>query len=136
MLDKNKDIALGLSRGIMNGDWAKVDTLLADDFVYIGDGNAPMNKQQYIGFMRDLLCTAMTNMAMQFPRVVAEGNMVAVDYSNAMDHTGMFFGVPATHKRVMATGQFMREVRDGQVVAEWQTTNAMGLMTQLGAPSH
>lgn len=34
----NKEIALGLSRAIMTGQWDKVDALLADDFTYIGDG--------------------------------------------------------------------------------------------------
>lgn len=132
-LEKNKDITLGLSRAIMSGDWAKVDSLLADDFIYNGDGNPPMNKQQYIGFMRDVLCTAMTNMDMKFPRVIAEGDLVAVDYTNAMTHTGTFYGIPATNKRVMGTGQFIRQIKNGKVVAEWQTTNAMGLMAQLGA---
>jgi len=42
-----------------------------------------------------------------------------------MTHSGDSYGVPAT-------GQFMREVKDGKVTAEWQTTNALGLMQQLG----
>jgi predicted ester cyclase len=69
---------------------------------------------------------------MQFLRVVAEGNLVAVDYTNEMTHSGSFFGIAATGKRVHATGQFIREIKEGRVSAEWQTTNAMGLMQQLG----
>jgi predicted ester cyclase len=67
----------------------------------------------------------MTDMDMTFLRVIAEGDLVAVDYTNAMTHPGAFYGVPGT-------GQFMREVKDGKVTAEWQTTNALGLMQQLG----
>jgi predicted ester cyclase len=129
----NKEIALNVSRAIMNGEWETVETLLADDFQYIGDGNPAINKQQYIGFMRYALCAGMTEMDMQFLRVVGEGEMVAVDYTNAMTHSGPFYGVPATGKRVLGTGQFMRQVKNGKVVAEWQTTNALGLMQQLGA---
>ncbi len=129
----NKQLALDLSKAIMKGDWAMVDALLADDFVYVGDARPPMNKTQYLEFMRHVLCTAMTDMDMSFPRVVAEGEFVAVDYTNAMTHSGTFFDVPATGRRVMGTGQFMRQVRDGRVVAEWQTTNMAGLMAQLGA---
>ena len=40
--------------------------------------------------------------------------------------------VVATEKKVVATGQFIREVKNGKVTAEWQTTNALGLMKQLG----
>ena len=129
----NKEIALNVSRAIMNGEWETVETLLADDFQYIGDGNPAINKQQYIGFMRYALCAGMTEMDMQFLRVVGEGEMVAVDYTNAMTHSGPFYGVPATGKRVLGTGQFIRQVKNGKVVAEWQTTNALGLMQQLGA---
>ena len=127
-----KDVALDLSRAIMNGEWDKVDELLADDFQYTGDGNPPIDKQQYIGFMRGVLCMGMTDMDMTFLRVIAEGDLVAVDYTNAMTHSGAFYGVPATGKRVLGTGQLMREVKDGKVTAEWQTTNALGLMQQLG----
>lgn len=129
----NKEIALNVSRAIMNGEWGTVEALLADDFQYIGDGNPAINKQQYIGFMRYALCAGMTEMDMQFLRVVGEGEMVAVDYTNAMTHSGPFYGVPATGKRVLGTGQFIRQVKNGKVVAEWQTTNALGLMQQLGA---
>lgn len=132
-LEQKKETALGVSRAIMNGEWDKVDELLADDFTYIGDGAPAINKQQYVGFMRGVLCAGMTDMDMDFMRVVAEGDMVAIDYTNKMTHSGKFYGIPATGKRILGTGQFMREVKDGKVTAEWQTTNAMGMMKQLGA---
>ena len=129
----NKETALALSRAIMTGDWDRVDELLDDDFVYVGDGAPPIGKQAYIGFMRGVLCAAMSDMDMTFPRVVGEGALVAVEYTNEMTHSGTFFGVPATHARVKATGHFIREVKDGRVKAEWQTTNALGLLRALGA---
>ncbi|HUN24173.1 MAG TPA: ester cyclase [Anaerolineales bacterium] len=131
-MEQNKEIALGVSRAIMNGEWEQVENLLADDFQYIGDGNPPINKQQYIYFMRNVLCAGMTEMNMKFLRVIGEGDLVSVDYTNEMTHSGSFYGVPATGKRVLGTGQFIREVKDGKVTAEWQTTNALGLMQQLG----
>ena len=94
-----------------------------------------MNKAQYVGFMRNVLCAAMHDMDMVFTRVVAEGDLVAVEYTNAMTHAGAFFGHPPTGKRVMGTGHFMRQVKDGKVTGEWQTTNMAGLMAQLGAAS-
>lgn len=133
MNETNKEVALNLSRAIMTGQWDQVETLLADDFLYIGDDKPAINKAQYIGFMKNMLCSAMTQMDMKFLRVIADGSLVAVDYSNDMIHSGSFFGIPATGKRVRATGQFIREVNNGKVRAEWQTTNALGLMQQLGA---
>ena len=128
----NKEVALNLSKAIMNGQWEKVDSLLDGNFQYIGDGQPAINKQQYIYFMKEMLCSTMTNMDMKFPRVITEGDLVSVDYTNEMTNSGNFFGIPATNKRVMGTGQFIRQIKDKKVVAEWQTTNMYGLMIQLG----
>lgn len=133
MNGQNKEIALNVSKAIMNGEWDTVDVLLADDFIYTGDGNPPLDKAQYIGFMKNVLCAGMTQMDMKFLRVVAEGDLVAIDYTNDMTHSGTFLGIPASGKRVHSTGQFMREVKNGKVTAEWQTTNSLGMMQQLGA---
>jgi len=133
VLEQNKEIALDVSKAIMNGEWEKVDGLLADDFTYVGDGAPAINKEQYMGFMRSVLCAAMTDMDMKFVRVIAEGDLVAIEYTNEMTHSGEFFGVAATGKRVIGTGHFIRKVENGKVTAEWQTTNALGLMRQLGA---
>lgn len=129
---QNKEIALNLSRAIMTGQWDKVNELLDDNFQYIGDGQPAINKQQYIYFIKEILLKGFTNMDMTFHRVICEGNMVAVDYTNMMDNTGEYFGIPATGKRIASTGEFMREIKNGKVVAEWQTTNTYGMMVQLG----
>ena len=131
ILEEKKEIALGVSKAIMNGEWEKVDELLDDRFTYVGDGAPPINKEQYIGFMRGVLCTAMSDMDMDFLRVIAEDDLVAIDYTNKMTHSGEFYGIPATGKRVVGTGQFIREVKNGKVTAEWQTTNEIGLIGQI-----
>ncbi len=127
-----KETALDLSRSIMKGDWAKVEALLSDDFQYIGDGQPAIGKKEYIYFMKEILSKGFTNMDMQFHRVISEGDMVAVDYTNFMDNKGEYFGIPPTGKRIASTGEFMRQVKNGKVVAEWQTTNTYGMMIQLG----
>ena len=131
-IDANKEIALSLSKSIMKGDWAKVEDLLSDDFQYFGDGQAAIGKKEYIYFMKEILSKGFTNMDMHFHHVVGEADMVAVDYTNFMDNSGVYFGIPATGKRIASTGQFMRQIKNGQVVAEWQTTNTYGMMVQLG----
>lgn len=128
----NKKTAIALSEAIMAGEWDRVDELIDDSFLYVGDARPPLDKKGYIGFMRGVLCEAMGDMDMTFPRVVAEGELVAVEYTNTMTHKGTFMGIPATGKQVVTTGHFIREIKDGKVTAEWQTTNAMGLMAQLG----
>ncbi len=130
-LEQNVAIATGLSKAIMARDWERVDSLIAEDFAYVADGRPAIGKGEYIGFMKNVLSTAMTDMKMSFLRTVAQNDLVAIDYTNEMTHSGEFFGIPATGKRVLATGQFMRQIKEGKIVSEWQTTNAAGLMAQL-----
>ncbi len=131
-LEKNKEIALGLSKAIMNGNWDKVNELISDDFTYEADGKPAIGKQEYIVFMKNVLTVAMQEMDMKFLHIIAEGNFVSVNYTNEMTNSGSFFGFPATNKRIKASGQFIREIKAGKVTAEWQTTNSLGLMKDLG----
>jgi len=132
-LKANKEVALDLSKAIMSGEWDKVDSLISNDFKYEADGRPAIGKQEYIGFMKNVLSNAFVDMDMNFLRVIAEGDLISVDYTNKMTHIGDFFGIPATQKRIIASGQFIREVKNGKVTAEWQTTNMAGLMQQLTA---
>ena len=132
-LKANKEVALNLSKAIMSSEWGKVDSLISDDFKYEADGRPAIGKQEYIGFMKNVLSNAFSDMDMHFLHVIAEGDLVSVDYTNKMTHIGEFFGIPATQKRIIASGQFIREVKNGKITAEWQTTNMAGLMQQLTA---
>lgn len=69
----NKETALALFTCIMKGDWAKVNELLADDFQYTGDSQPAIGKNEYIYFMKEILCKGFTNVDMHFHRVIAEG---------------------------------------------------------------
>ncbi|MCP4312150.1 MAG: ester cyclase [Bacteroidetes bacterium] len=130
-LEANKEVALNLSKAIMAGNWEEVDSYISDGFKYEADGRPAIGKQEYIGFMKNVLSKAFSEMDMIFLHVIAEGDLVSVNYTNEMTHVGEFFGVAAAQKRIIGTGQFIREVKNGKVAAEWQTTNMKGLMQQI-----
>lgn len=128
-MDK-KEIALSVSRAILHGKWNDLDPLLANDFTYTGDGLI-LNKDQYIGFMQGLK-EAMSNMTMEFTHVICEGDIVSIRFVTTAKNTGKFMGAPASKKNVVINGIFMRKVVNGKVVQEWQTTDLLGLMSQMG----
>jgi predicted ester cyclase len=113
-LEQNKEIALNVSKAIMNGNWDTVDKLLAPEFTYDGD-DMHFDKDQYIGFMQDLYI-AMRDMKMEFPHVVAEGEFVSIRFINPMKNLGKFMGAPATGKTIVSEGIFIRQIRDGKVI--------------------
>jgi hypothetical protein len=41
-------------------------------------------------------------------------------------------GAPANKKHLEVNGIFMRKINNGKVIEEWQTTDLLGTMTQIG----
>jgi predicted ester cyclase len=130
VLKSNKDVALAVSYAILEGRWNDLDNLLDIDFTYTGDGYV-FTKDEYIGFMQDMKA-AFSNLKMVFPAIVEDANMVSIRFISTAVNTGSFMGAPANKKNLEINGIFMRKVKDGKVMQEWQTTDLLGVMTQIG----
>jgi steroid delta-isomerase-like uncharacterized protein len=130
VLKSNKDVALDVSYAILEGRWNDLDNLLDKDFTYTGDGYV-FTKDEYIGFMQDMKA-AFSNLKMVFPAIVEDANMVSIRFISTAVNTGSFMGAPANKKNLEINGIFMRKVKDGKVMQEWQTTDLLGVMTQIG----
>lgn len=128
--DDTRQSALAVSLAIQNGKWDLLDQLLADHFQYSGDG-LHFNKDEYIGFMQDMR-SAFANMKMEFHHTLVEGEFVTIHFTSRADNVGKFMGAPATGKKVEVKGTLIRQMRDGKAIQEWQTTDLLGLMVQMG----
>jgi steroid delta-isomerase-like uncharacterized protein len=127
------DTALALSLAIQNGELlARADELLADDFHYTGAAGMDLDKAGYVGFMHGL-SQSFSDQKMTFHASLSEGDKAAVSWTNDMTHTAEYQGIPATGNRITARGNWIRQIVDGKVAREWDTTDIFGLMQQLGA---
>jgi predicted ester cyclase len=125
-----KKTALAVSLAILDGRWNDLDNLLDKDFTYTGDGFV-FNKDEYIGFMQDMK-SAFAGLKMVFPNVLVDGDMAAVRFISTAVNSGKFMGAPANNKNLEVHGIFMRKIKDGKVMQEWQTTDLLGVMRQIG----
>ena len=91
-----KKTALAVSLAILDGRWNDLDTLLDDNFTYTGDGFI-FNKDEYIGFMQDMKA-AFSNLKMEFPAIVVDGDMASIRFISTAINTGKFMGAPANKK--------------------------------------
>jgi len=129
----NKDVALAVSKAIAAAELgAKASKLLAKDFRYHGPAGMELETHGYVGFMAQLNAS-FSDMKMTFTHVVEEGDLVAVHYVNTFVFTAAYNGLPPTGKPVTMTGTFVRKVKGGQVVEEWDNPDLLGLMQQIGA---
>lgn len=66
--------------------------------------------------------------------LVAEGDQVAVLYSWTGTHTADLGGMPATGKRVAATGAIFCRLANGRIVEQWDIDDRLSVIQQLGVP--
>jgi predicted ester cyclase len=121
---------LAVSYAILEGRWNDLDALLDKDFTYTGDGFV-FTKDEYIGFMQDMKA-AFSGLAMEFPNILVDGDMASIRFISTAVNTGSFMGAPANKRNLVVNGIFMRKVKNGKVLQEWQTTDLLGVMKQIG----
>lgn len=130
---ENKNTAIAVSRAILEADWKKLDDLLDVNFTYTGDGYV-FTKDQYIGFMQDMR-SAFSDFEMTLDKAVVENDLVSIKFISKAVNTGKFMWAPANKKHLEVNGIFMRKIKGGKVMQEWQTTDLLGTMTQIGGGS-
>jgi predicted ester cyclase len=119
-----------VSRAILEGNWEKLDSLLDTNFTYTGDGYS-FSKDQYIAFMQDMR-GAFSNFEMILEKTITENDFTSIRFTSKVVNTGSFMGSPANQKNLVVTGIFMRKIENGKVMQEWQTTDLLGTMSQIG----
>ena len=125
-----KITALAVSYAILEGRWNDLADLLDDNFTYTGDGFV-FTKDEYIGFMQDMKA-AFSDLKMVFPHILVDNDQVSVRFISTAVNTGKFMGAPANKKNLEINGIFIRKVQNGKVMQEWQTTDLLGVMKQIG----
>lgn len=122
--------AYAVSRAILEGNWEKLDSLLDKNFTYTGDGYH-FSKDEYMAFMQDMR-GAFSNFEMTLEKTITEDNFASIRFNSKVINTGSFMGSPANEKNLVVTGIFQRRVENGKVMQEWQTTDLLGTMSQIG----
>jgi predicted ester cyclase len=122
--------AYAVSRAILEGNWERLDGLLDSKFTYTGDGYH-FSKDEYIAFMQDMRA-AFSNFEMTLEKTITEGDFTSIRFTSKVINTGSFMGSPANEKNLAVTGIFQRKIANGKVMQEWQTTDLLGTMSQIG----
>jgi steroid delta-isomerase-like uncharacterized protein len=65
--------------------------------------------------------------------LIAEGDKVAARIIMTGTHTGDFFGIPATGKKICFSGIYIVRIANGRIVEHWGEEDSVGLLQQLGS---
>ena len=64
--------------------------------------------------------------------LIAKGDKVVARVTMTGTHTGNFWGIPATGKRVNLTGIYIARIANGKIVEHWGEENGLIVIKQLG----
>jgi steroid delta-isomerase-like uncharacterized protein len=64
--------------------------------------------------------------------LIAEGDKVVARITMSGTHTGDFWGIPSTGKRVEFTGIYIVRIAGGKIVEHWGEEDGVSLLQQLG----
>ncbi len=93
----------------------------------------PGHGQGLAGFYQRvaMLQTAFT-MNFTIEDMIAEGDKVAVRWTNHNVHHGLFMGFPATGKSAIASGIDIWLLRNGKLAEHWDVVDILSILQQLG----
>ena len=84
--------------------------------------------REYYAALRD----GFPDMRISSEDLIAEGEKIANRYTFYGTHKGTYMGVAPTGKLVISPGIVIHKFHAGKCVETWQSTDALGFLTQLG----
>ena len=88
-----------------------------------------------VGGLRDYytaLREGFPDMRLASEDLIAEGEKIANRYTFYGTHKGTYMGIAPTSKLVISPGVVIHHFRGGKCAETWQSTDALGFLTQLG----
>jgi steroid delta-isomerase-like uncharacterized protein len=119
------------------GREATIDELCAKHGVGRGqtiDGSPIEGPENFKKFWKALR-SAFSSIHVEAHRVIEQGDLVMLQWTIGMTHSGEFMGMPATGKTVTATGMSLQRFENGKIVEAWDNWDQLGALAQLGGIS-
>jgi predicted ester cyclase len=126
----NKAAVRACFENASQGDFDALDEILAPDYVlHPEEVRGRDGLQAMVEGYRNALSGLQVTIDQQF----TEGDYVATRFTISGTHDGDLMGTPPTGKPVAFTGITISRCEGGRIVEEWEITDAVGLLRQVGA---
>jgi steroid delta-isomerase-like uncharacterized protein len=119
------------------GREATIDELCAKHGVGRGqtiDGSPIQGPENFKIFWKALRA-AFSSIHVEAHRVVEHGDLAMLQWTITMTHSGDFMGIPATGKKVTATGMSLQRYENGKIVEAWDNWDQLGALAQMAGQS-
>ena len=133
MSEANKAASMKLAEMFGGADTSVAGQYIAENAVdHQGvpglDTNGVEGFQRMVAFYR----SAFPDMKAEVMAVIAEGDLVTMQFHMTGTNTGVFMGMPATGKKIDIEGVDIMRFQDGKAVEHWGYLEEAKFMQQLG----
>jgi steroid delta-isomerase-like uncharacterized protein len=113
------------------GDQPALEDLTTASFRYHLGGQPPRDRGGMGEFLQAMR-SAFPDWRVEVVEMVVDGDRVAVRWTGRVTHEGSFHGIPPTGRRIIVSGINMYRVENGKIAEEWEQTDSLGMLQQLG----
>ena len=112
------------------GNFDALDDIVTSDYVlHPGEVRGADGLKDMVQGYRDALSGLRVTIDQQF----ADGDFVATRFTITGTHDGNLMGTPPSGKNVAFTGIAISRCEGGRIAEEWEITDTVGLLGQIGA---
>jgi predicted ester cyclase len=128
--DENKAAVRACFENASQGNFDALDEIVAPDYVVHPE---EVHGVEGLKEMVEGYRTALSGLRVTIDQQFTEGDCVATRFTIRGRHDGDLMGTPPTGKDVAFTGITISRCEGGRIVEEWELTDAVGLLGQIGA---
>jgi steroid delta-isomerase-like uncharacterized protein len=135
MSEANKAVVRRFIEEVWNdGNLDAIDELISEDHIDHDPGRegTPPGREGMRAFVQ-MYRAAYPDAHIELGEMVAEGDLVAGNWTATGTHQGELMGIAPTGRSINISGMGMDRVHDGQIVESWGNYDALGMLAQLGA---
>ena len=130
MSEDNKAVVRTCLSSASAGDFEAFGSILTTDYVLHPEG---IRGADGLAAMVSVYRGAMSDLRVEVEHQFAEGDYVATRFTIRGTHDGDLMGTPATGREVTFSGLTISRCENGRIAEEWEITDAVTLLAQVGA---
>jgi predicted ester cyclase len=128
--EDNKAVVRACFENASQGNFDALDEIVTADYVvHPEEARGPEGLKEMVEGYRSALSGLRVTIDQQF----TERDYVATRYTISGTHDGELMGTPPTGKEVAFTGITISRCEGGRIAEEWEITDTVGLLGQVGA---
>lgn len=128
--ERNKAVVRACFENASQGKFDALDDIVTADYVlHPNEVRGADGLKEMVRGYRDALSGLRVAIDHQF----TDGDYVATRYTITGTHDGDLMGTPPSGKDVAFTGITISRCEDGRIVEEWELTDTVALLSQVGA---